>query len=78
MSTSAADFGSVTATVTSDATEATGVPCLGRNETAFLSNVLAWPGNPTDAGYVNLHYSMPDLKKEIGRASCRERVCHNV
>src|ERR1700737_4456850 len=61
MSTSAANSGSVTATVTSGATPP-GVTGLGKSETDFLSNVLAWPGNPTDPGYVNLHYSMPNLR----------------
>ena len=28
---------------------------------AFMANVVAWPG-PDEPGYVNLHYSMPDLK----------------
>jgi predicted P-loop ATPase len=57
----AADFGSVTATVTSGATEATGVPRLGRNETDFLSQVIAWP-TQGESGYANLHYSMVNSK----------------
>src|SRR5712672_424352 len=29
---------------------------------AFMANVVAWPGSPSDPGYVNLHYSMPNLR----------------
>ena len=46
MSTSAADFDRVTATVTSGATEAPGVTRLGGNEAEFLSQVVAWPAPP--------------------------------
>src|SRR6266403_5017589 len=41
MSTTAADFGSVTATVTSRATEAPGVPCLKRDELSFPDGCVA-------------------------------------
>jgi hypothetical protein len=27
---------------------------------AFMANVVPWPGTPQDPGYVNLHYSMPN------------------
>lgn len=34
-----------------------------------MANVVAWPGSPTDPGFVNLHYSMPnpnfDPKKKV-------------
>lgn len=30
--------------------------------TAFMANVVAWPGTVQDPGYVNLHYSMEDRK----------------
>jgi Virulence-associated protein E len=35
--------------------------------TAFMANVVVWPGSPTDPGYVNLHYSMLDKKNPNGK-----------
>jgi len=61
MSTTAANFGRVTATVTSIAAAAAGVTCLGRNERDFLSQVIAWP-TQGESGYANLHYSMVNPK----------------
>lgn len=61
MSTTAADFGSVTATVTSGAAATADVTCLGRNERDFLSQVIAWP-TQGESGYANLHYSMVNPK----------------
>ena len=46
----------VTATVTSAPRPARETPTLAE----FMSAVVAWPGSPTDPGYVNLHYSMPN------------------
>jgi hypothetical protein len=65
MSTTAPDFGRVTATVTSGAAAAAGVTCLGKNERDFLSQVIAWPG-PHEPGYVNLHYSMVNPRDNRG------------
>jgi predicted P-loop ATPase len=47
----------VTATVTSGAQSAGYAPTA----TEFMSAVVAWPGSQ-DPGYVNLHYSMPNLR----------------
>lgn len=34
---------------------------------AFMAQVVAWPGVPTDPGYVNLHYSMVDKRNPGGK-----------
>jgi Family of unknown function (DUF5906) len=33
---------------------------------AFMAKVVAWPGSPTDPGYVNLHFSTVDRKNPTG------------
>lgn len=33
---------------------------------AFMANVVPWPGSPTDPGYVNLHFSTIDRKNPTG------------
>lgn len=30
---------------------------------AFMTNVVAWPGTQADPGFVNLHYSMPNIRE---------------
>src|SRR5438552_2160356 len=39
----------------------TGVGVLAKHVTDFMSRVVAWPIN--NAGYVNLHYSIPNLRQ---------------
>jgi hypothetical protein len=67
-----AHAGTVTATVTADdgvetglvtATVTTGAQSAGDGPTVteFMSAVVAWPGSQ-ELGYVNLHYSMPNLR----------------
>lgn len=34
---------------------------------AFMANVVVWPGSPLDPGFINLHYSMPNPKPTPGR-----------
>jgi len=32
----------------------------------FMANVVPWPGSPTDPGYVNLHFGLPDDHSSVG------------
>jgi hypothetical protein len=34
---------------------------------AFMAAVVAWPASPQDAGFVNLHYSMPNPRPTPGK-----------
>src|SRR5712671_5249648 len=52
----------ITATVTSGAHPASNAPTV----TEFMSAVVAWPGSPTDPGFVNLHFSTVDRKNPTG------------